>query len=130
MNINLQSKNIELSEEIKDYVLKKVTNLEKFLKHKENAGGEVSVNFEISKSTNHHNQGEIFHADCSINIDGEKFYASADAEDERTAIDEIREKIFQDINKKKNKKSELFLRGARKVKEMMKGITNYRPWKK
>ena len=97
MNINIHSKNINLTEDVKDYALKKVTNLEKFLANTEKGGGEVSINFEISKSTKHHNQGQVFHADCLININGEKFYASADAEDEKTAIDEIKEKVFQDI---------------------------------
>ena len=129
MQINLKGTNLELTQDLKDYVEKRVTNLGKFLTNIEENGGEVSVNFEVSKSTNHHNKGEVFHADCLINIDGEKFYASADAEDEKTAIDEIKEKIFLDINKKKNKKSALFVRGARKVKEMMKGVTSYRPWK-
>ncbi|OGI64049.1 ribosomal subunit interface protein [Candidatus Nomurabacteria bacterium RIFCSPLOWO2_01_FULL_41_21] len=130
MNINIHSKNINLTEDVKDYALKKVTNLEKFLANTEKGGGEVSINFEISKSTKHHNQGQVFHADCLININGEKFYASADAEDEKTAIDEIKEKVFQDITKKKNKKEALFFRGARKVKDMMKGLRSYRPWKK
>ena len=130
MQINLKGTNLELTQDLKDYVEKRVTNLGKFLKNIEDNGGEVSVNFEVSRTTNHHNKGEIFHADCLINIDGEKFYASADAEDEKSAIDEIKEKIFLDINKKKNKKSALFVRGARKVKDMMKGITGYRPWKK
>ena len=45
MNINIHSKNINLTEDVKDYALKKVTNLEKFLANTEKGGGEVSINF-------------------------------------------------------------------------------------
>jgi ribosome-associated translation inhibitor RaiA len=40
MQINLQSKNIELTEAIRDYVLKRVTNLDKLLSGIEAKGGE------------------------------------------------------------------------------------------
>ena len=61
MNINLQGKNMELTEAIKDYVLKRVTNLEKLLSTIETRGGEVMVNFEVGKSTKHHKSGVVFH---------------------------------------------------------------------
>ena len=97
MQIDLQSKNIELTEAIKDYVLKKVTNLEKLLANIEKEKGEARVKFEVAKTTNHHKAGEIFHADCSINIDGKKFYGKSDSEDLYGAIDEVKEILFNDI---------------------------------
>ena len=81
MQINLVGKNIELSEPIKEYVLKRVTNLEKLLSKIEADGGELHANFEVSKATNHHKGGNVFHADCLIKIKGEEFYSSADEED-------------------------------------------------
>ena len=74
MQINLQSKNMDLKEAIHDYVFKRVTNLEKLLSKIEAKEGKAMVNFEVSKSTNHHKAGEIFHAYCSVNIDGKNFY--------------------------------------------------------
>ena len=41
MKIDLQSKNIELTDAIKDYVIKKVTNLEKLLSNLEKAGVKI-----------------------------------------------------------------------------------------
>jgi len=128
MNINLHSKNLELTDEVKDYVLKKVTNLEKLLSKIEDNKGEVDVKFEVSKSTNHHKMGGFFHADCLINIDGEKFYSSADTEDIYQSIDEIKEKIFRDINKKKDREQTLFRRGAKSVKKMLKGLSKRNPF--
>ena len=73
MQINLQGKNLEVTGAIKDYVLKRVTNLEKLLSNIETEKGKAMVNFEVSKSTDHHKSGEIFHTDCLIKINGREF---------------------------------------------------------
>ncbi len=128
MQINLQGKNFELTDAIKDYVLKRVTNLEKLLSSIEEKGGEVLVNFEVGKSTNHHKSGDVFHADCLININGEKFYSSSDQEDIYPAIDEIKETLFNEIRKNKDRKQTLFKRGAASVKKMLKGLSGRNPF--
>lgn len=128
MQINLQGKGMELTESIKDYVLKRVTNLEKLLSSVEKVGGEVVVNFEVAKNTNHHKAGEIFHADCSINIKGEKFYSSVDEEDLYQAIDTVKENLFREISKNKDRRQTLFRRGAVSVKKMLKGISKRNPF--
>lgn len=128
MKINLLSKNIEITPAIRDYVEKRVTNLEKVLTKIEEKGGEIIVSFEVSKSTNHHKSGAHLHADCLINIDGEKFYSSADEEDLYRAIDVVKDSIFREINKSKDRKQTLYKRGALSVKKMMKGLTKRNPF--
>ena len=128
MKINLLGKNFELTEAIKDYVSKRVTNLEKLLSTMEAGGGEVLVNFEVGKSTKHHKSGAVFHSDCLINIDGKEFYASSDKEDLYQAIDEIKESLFNEIRKNKDRKQTLFKRGASSVKKMMKGLSKRNPF--
>ena len=128
MQINLQSKNMELTEAIKDYVSKRVTNLEKLLEHIETNKGEARVKFEVRKTTNHHKAGEIFHADCTINIDGQNFYGESNHEDLYTAIDAVKEQLFNDIGKNKDRKQTLFRRGAASVKKMAKGLSKRNPF--
>jgi putative sigma-54 modulation protein len=128
MQVNLQGKNIELTENIKDYVLKRVTNLEKLIAHIEEKKGEAKVNFEVSKTTNHHKAGDIFHADCIISIAGEKFFGESDHEDLFSAVDEVKEKLFSEIGKNKDRKQTLFKRGATSVKKMLKGLTKRNPF--
>jgi|SRR3989338_293752 len=128
MNINLQGKNMELTEAIKDYVLKRVTNLEKLLSTIETRGGEVMVNFEVGKSTKHHKSGVVFHSDCLININGEEFYSSSDKEDLYQAVDEIKESLFNEIKKSKDRRQTLFKRGAASIKKMMKGLSKRNPF--
>ena len=128
MQINLQGKNIELTQAIKDYISKRVTNLEKLLLRIEQGRGKVMVNFEVSKSTNHHKSGEIFHADCLIKIDGKEFYGSADKEDLYQAVDAVKNSLYNEINKNKDRSQTLFKRGASSIKKMLKGLSKRNPF--
>ena len=128
MQINLQGKNIELTEAIKDYVLKRVTNLEKLLKKIEDSGGEVSVLFEVAQNSRRHKSGDIFHADCLIKIMGEEYYASADEEDLYAAVDKVKDTLFREISKDKDRNQTLLYRGARSVKKMLKGLSKRNPF--
>lgn len=128
MDIKILAKNIELTDSIRDYVQKRVTNLGKLLLNIKENGGEVLVYFEVGKSTKHHKGGEFFHTDCSVVIDGKKFYASSDKEDLYEAIDNVKDSLFREINKNKDRKQTLFKRGAKSVKKMMKGLSNRNPF--
>ena len=127
MQTNIKGTGIELTPEIKDYILKKINGLEKFFagKNKDSA----NVLFEIAQK-NGQKSGDIFHADCLIENLGEKFYASSDKSDIFQAVDEIRDILYREIGRSKNKKWAAFYKGARKVKDIMKDASNYRPWKK
>lgn len=128
ININLKGKNFELTDPIKDYVLKRVTNLGKLLSSIEEGGGEVMVNFEVGKNTMHHKSGEVFHSDCLININGEKFYYGSDKEDLYEVIDEVKERLYEEIRRHKDRKQTLFRRGASSVKKMLKGLSGRNPF--
>ncbi|MCM2339391.1 MAG: ribosome-associated translation inhibitor RaiA [Burkholderiales bacterium] len=128
MNINLQGKNFELTEALTEYVLKKVTNLEKLLSDIETSGGEIKANFEVGKSTKHHKSGDVFHADCLISINGEKFYYGSDKEDIYQAVDEVKERLYEEIRRSKDRKQTMFRRGAASVKKMLKGLSDRNPF--
>ena len=128
MKINLQGKNLALTPAINDYVVKRITNLEKLLSKIEEGRGEIIVNFEVNKSTNHHKAGDVFHADCLIRIDGKEFYSSADKEDLYEAVDAVKDSLYLEISKHKNRTQTLFTRGARSIKKMLKGLSRRNPF--
>ena len=128
MQINLQAKNMELTPAIHDYVIKRVTNLEKLLRKIEEQGGDVVVRFDVGKTTKHHKGGEIFHADCLISTKNGKFYSSADREDLYAAIDSVKDNLFHEMEKNKDRKQTLFRRGAMSVKKMLKGLSKRNPF--
>ena len=117
-----------LTEAISEYVEKRVTNLEKLLGKIEENGGEVSVVFEVSQSSKRHKSGDIFHADCLVKIKGEEYYASADEGDLYAAVDKIKDTLFREISKDKDRTQTLLHRGARSVKKMLKGLSRRNPF--
>ncbi len=119
---------MELTEAIYEYVEKRVTNLEKLLGKIEESGGEVSVVFEVSQSSKRHKSGDIFHADCLVKIKGEEYYASADESDLYAAVDKIKDTLFREISKDKDRTQTLLHRGARSVKKMLKGLSKRNPF--
>ncbi len=129
MKLNIQAKNMELTPAIREYVEKKTAELGKFLtKAEEKSGEETLAIFEVCKTTHHHKQGEVFRADCSIKVDGKNFFSTSTKEDLYEAIDDVRENLFHEINKFKSRKENLFRRGARSVKKMLKGISKRNPF--
>ena len=129
IKINIKATNVDLTDEIHDYVVKKVTNLGKLLQKFQDDGAEVLVHFEVAKTTNHHQSGEkLFRADCNIAINGiGDFYAHQEEQDLFAAIDAVKDKLFREIRSNKNKKFDLYKRGALKLKNFLKGLV---PWKK
>lgn len=124
VNINIKSTNMELTDAISDYVNKRLSSIEKFVKNEE----KVTAYVEVGKTTNHHKQGDVFVAEFNIEIDGTKFYTISERDDLYSAIDDAKEEIVRQITKSKDRKQTLFKRGAKSVKKMLKGISGRNPF--
>ncbi|MEK9174237.1 MAG: ribosome-associated translation inhibitor RaiA [Patescibacteria group bacterium] len=119
MNISIKSTNIELTPALKDYTEKRISGIAKF------TGEDVSAMVEIGKTTAHHNHGDVFKAEVNITTSlGKQFRAVSEKPDLYEAIDDVRSEIVREISSAKGKKEALWKRGARKVKNMMKGFRN------
>ena len=124
MNTNIKVTNIELTDAISDYVNKRFSAIEKFVKEEE----EVKAYVEVGKITNHHKQGDVFSAEVNVEISGAKFYTVSEKEDLYSAIDDARDEIVRQINNNKNRKQTLFKRGSTSIKKMVKGISDRNPF--
>jgi len=118
MIINIKATNIELTSAIEEYVKGRLDRIGKFIKEGESANTYV----EVGKTTNHHKQGDFFRAEINMEISGNKFYSFSEKEDLYNAIDDAKEEIIRQITNKKARKQTLFKRGAKRVKEIIKGI--------
>jgi putative sigma-54 modulation protein len=116
ITINIKATNTELTPALRDYISARVTKLGTLLQAQ---SGKIFVYFEIAKTTEHHNKGDIYRADASVEIAGKTFYASADKEDLLQAIDAVKEKLHKEIRRDKNKDQSLFRRGAQKIKDLV-----------
>lgn len=122
MNINIKATNIELTDTISNYINKRLSSLEKFIKDED-----IFIYAEVGKTTNHHKQGDVFRAEFNIDFSGIKFYAFSEKEDIYEAIDIAKSEIIRKITDSKERKQTLFRRGATSIKKMIKGISKRNP---
>lgn len=118
MNINLKATNIELTPAINDYLEKKVKELEKFIRLKDES---VQAWVEIGKITNHHKKGDVFRAEIQIHLPhyGKGVRAEAIHEALNAAIDDAHGQMKIELEKVKDKKISLARRGARLFKKFI-----------
>jgi ribosomal subunit interface protein len=128
MNITIKATGIELTQELSEYVYKKIGPVEKYFNGK---NSDVIARVEIGRSTEHHKTGDIFRAEVHIAGDGLDLYAVAEKEDTYSAIDIVKDEIVREARKVKDKQSTLARRGGAVVKNVMKGfstgISRFRP---
>jgi ribosomal subunit interface protein len=134
ININVKASNMPLTDALVDYVVRRVTNLGKVLKKIRDAGGDVLVEFQVEKTTNHHKQGLVYRAECNITISGRQHYGEYTDENLYAAIDGVKDIMLRDLNKFRDKKQTLYKRGAKILKEAVRGgfttLKKIRFWKR
>ena len=100
MNINIKAKKITLTDEIKDYIQKKMDMLEKYL-------GDVPVihcDFEVELSVGDQNSGKIYRAEANLDVPGKLLRVDKTEEDLYKAIDKVKDHLEMVIKKYKGKK--------------------------
>lgn len=116
MNINIKSTNFNMTPDIEEYITSKMNSVEKFISPQEDE--QILVDFETEKST-HHKNGDVFRAEANLTVKGVLYRAEASKEDIRTAIDSVKDQIEKQIRRSKTKRFEMFEKGARKIKSML-----------
>ena len=113
MQVQIYGKDIELTQEVKDYAENKIGALEKFL---ENI---IEAQVDLARTTQHHRQGEIFKASANIIIPGNKIFAEFSAETVMAAIDGLVDELQVKVKKIKGKRGAIQMKGLRKIKNLM-----------
>ena len=123
MNIRIKATAFELTPAISDYADKRLDKISKFLGSDPTAQCDV----ELGRTTNHHHKGDIFRAEIHITAAGRDLYASAEKADLYSAIDDAHDEILHSLKLNKEKRQSRMRRGGARVKEMVKGMWNWRP---
>lgn len=87
MQIIIKATNMELSDELKSFINKKIEGCEKFTHTK----FPIEARCEVGKINSHHKKGYIFRAEVNLRLPGKLLRAEA-----------IQENIYAAINKVKN----------------------------
>lgn len=113
-NVNFKITNTEITDELKNITQEKLSSLDKFI------GDLPSLcQVEFEKVTNHHQQGKIFRVEVNLTINGKLFRAEDTSENFESALDKVRSELYNTLQTAKGKKETMLMRGARRLKEMM-----------
>lgn len=115
MKINLKTKNFGLTPSIKNYLEQKLNSLNKFLPNDES----ISADVELSKTTKHHQKGDIFRAEVNLNVPGKLIRAAAEEWDLMVAVDAVKDELQREIKSNKEKKISLYKKKARLFKKLL-----------
>ena len=121
MRIIIKSSVIELTPSLKQYIEEKFQGLEKFLERWEQEDA-VEAKVEIARTTKHHYKGDVFYAEINIAFPGNHLRAEATTGDVYNSIDEVHDDIKRQLRKYRTGRMESIRKGARKIKEWIKGI--------
>lgn len=110
MKIQITGKGIELTEAIKAYVDKKIGGLEKFYDKI------LKADVKVGKETDHHLKGQIFIAECKLDVPGVDLFASKNEKNLYKAIDKVRDYLEGEIKKHKVFAREKIKKDKRRVR--------------
>lgn len=94
MKLDIKATNMELTDAIRAAVEEKMAVLDpKVMRF----GEAVSAEVEVSRTTNHHNKGDIFRAEVHVRLPGNVVYAESTHEDLYAAINDARHEAERQI---------------------------------
>lgn len=116
---NIKTTNIELTQEISDYLDKRLQSIEKLIDPQDTS---AMFDIEIGKTTEHHQSGNIFKAEINLHIAGKQLRATAEETTILIAIDKVEKEIVQELRRFKGKKRRLLRRGGVAIKNFMNAL--------
>lgn len=96
MNINILKKQIALSAEEEEFIEKKIRSLERFIKRFEEKG-EMLLDIELSKTSQHHRKGEVYYAEVTMHLPKKTLRAEHFDTSIETAVDGVKDKLKSEI---------------------------------
>jgi len=118
MNIIIKGTNLELHNDLKEYAEEKVGGLKKFLEDIDLNGNRVVARIELAKTTQHHQQGDIYKAEVNLQLPKKMFRSVVESDDIYKAIDDVKDELKIMINEYKTEKTGKSRRGRRIIKDL------------
>lgn len=116
MTINLKGTGVEITQEISNYLHKRLETIEKFLPEE---GGALIADVELGRTTRHHQAGDIFRAEINLLMGSKSFRAVSEQADLFSAIDDMKDEITRELSTYKEKKLSYLRRGGQKLKTLI-----------
>ncbi len=116
MKINTKATSIVMTGEISDYLYKKLEGLSKFLDVNDES---IKIDVELGRTTKHHEKGDIFRAEINIFTKQKTFRAEVEAGDLLSAVDILKDRIFEELRSDKSKTMRLLRKGGQQIKNLL-----------
>jgi putative sigma-54 modulation protein len=97
MQIIITGRGVDLTDAIESYVTKKINGLEKFF------DSIIRADVALGKLSNHHKKGDVFFAECKLEVPGESLFAKKEASSAYEAVDVLRDHLEAELKKRKTK---------------------------
>jgi len=131
MKIIIKSVNFELEEELKEYIKKRINNLERYLKNlSEKKNFKIKSTISLEKITLRHQKGPFYEVKCQLFLPKKNLIAKVKGENPKIAIDEIKNELKIEIEKYKGGIRSLKKRRARSLKKFLHFSTLARLWRR
>lgn len=104
MQIDIKGTELDLTPSLKEHIERKLSPLSKFLKRYEEKA-EIRMFVEIARTTRHHNKGDVFYAEATLELPKKILRAEATHNDARGAIDLLKDVLKREMEKYKEKNS-------------------------
>lgn len=119
MHITIKATGIEITPAIEAYVRDKFQTIERLAREDASSGRIATLAIEVGKTTDHHRNGDIFHGEATLRVGAEMYRTEYEAGDLYSAIDVTKDEMIDVLSKSKDKRENLFRKGARIIKKML-----------
>ena len=116
MTTNVKATGLTLSEEIRTYLDKCLSKVEKYTQG--DSAAIVQVELERSMS---HSGGEVFRGELTVSGSNLSIRAEAEATSLHAAIDVLEDRVVNELRRLKGKRQHIFRRQAKRVKDFIRG---------
>jgi ribosomal subunit interface protein len=110
---------MEMTSALREYTLEKMKSLEKYVPRDDTS---AKLTVELSKTTNHHNHGDIFQAEGRLHIRGKETTLTTTQSDLYKAIDVLKDMLIREVASYKDKERSIVRRSAHRVKALFKKL--------
>ena len=120
MNINTTTRGLTLTDEIRSYAEKRLSQVDKLIG--QDMLNDASCDLFLSKDSAHHQQGDIFSAEMILHFGKETVFSKSSQSTIIAAIDLAKDELVRSLTHQKKRRFVLMRKGAAKVKAILKGL--------
>jgi ribosomal subunit interface protein len=110
---------MEITDAIRKYTLEKMRTLEKLIARDDTS---AKLSIELSKTSNHHVNGDVFQAMALLHIRGKEITLKTTQDDLYKAVDLLKDMLSRELSQYKDKERSVVRRSAHKVKSLFKKL--------